>query len=163
LKFSRYFKGHLQNGNIAVRILRGQPGSVGLKEIAPDSRRKACQQRAFVIRRPVSVLPISRYEYRIRRKSLANTANIPVFGRRRPETGFDHALRGDVGSPVSRTKWPDKGETRHSWRLDSGVHRRSRCFPHVGCRQSFSRFAIRGTERLPRQALPQMDKLTFSG
>jgi hypothetical protein len=86
-KFGRYFKGLFKTGNVAVRILPGQPSSPGLRENAPDSSRKARQQRAFAIQYPVSVLPISRNEARIRGKSLANTANIPVFGRRRPETG----------------------------------------------------------------------------
>jgi hypothetical protein len=60
--------------------LRRQPGSRRLGENAPDSSRKACQQRAFAIRRSVSVLPISRHHDRILRKSLANTANIPFLG-----------------------------------------------------------------------------------
>jgi hypothetical protein len=69
--------------------LRRQPGSPGLGENAPDSIRKAGQQPAFAIRGSVSVLPVSRNEARIRGKSLANTANIPVFERRRSETGVD--------------------------------------------------------------------------
>jgi hypothetical protein len=41
----------------------------------------------------VSRLPISRIAGRNRRKSPAPPRNIPVFGRRRPETGFDlHCL-----------------------------------------------------------------------
>lgn len=61
----------------------------------PISSRKARQWRAFAIRRPVSVLPISWTEAQIRGKSLANTANIPVFGRLRPETRFDlHCVAG---------------------------------------------------------------------
>jgi hypothetical protein len=69
--------------------LRRQPGIPALGEMAPDSRRKARQWRAFSIRRPVSVLPISWNKGRIRGKSLAHAANIPVFRRLRPETGFD--------------------------------------------------------------------------
>jgi hypothetical protein len=84
----------------ARSALRSQPASARLTENASHSTRKACQQRAFVLRRPVSVLPISRHEDRIQRKSLANIANIPVFWRRRPETGFDQGMRGEVGSDL---------------------------------------------------------------
>jgi hypothetical protein len=97
-KFSRHFKGHFSIGKVQVRILPGQPASPRLRENAPDSSRKARQWRAFAIWRPVSGLPISQHEDRIRKKSLANTANIPVFRRRGAETGFDHGLRGEVGS-----------------------------------------------------------------
>jgi hypothetical protein len=42
----------------------------------------------------------SRFPGIIQRKSLANIANIPVFRRRRPETGFDQGMRGEVGSDL---------------------------------------------------------------
>ena len=90
--------------------LRRQPGSPGLRENAPDSSRKARQQPAFAIRRPVSLLPIPQYEDRIRRKSLANTANIPVLGRRWPETGFDHGLRGDRSRSLNERNAADEPE-----------------------------------------------------
>jgi hypothetical protein len=49
----------------------------------------------FAIRWTVSTLPNVRTEGRIRRKSPAATANIPVFGRLTPETGFDrHCVAG---------------------------------------------------------------------
>jgi hypothetical protein len=69
--------------------LRRQPGSPGAGETSRDSDRKAHQWRAFAIWWTVSTLPISPTEGRIRRKSPATTANIPVFGRLTPETGFD--------------------------------------------------------------------------
>jgi hypothetical protein len=77
--------------------LRRQPRSQRLGENASRTGGKARQWRAFAIRSPVSVLPIARYSDRIPRKSPANTVNIPVFGRRRPETWFDHALRDEGG------------------------------------------------------------------
>ena len=43
----------------------------------------------FLIRCLVSVLRFHESKGRIRGKSLADTANIPVFRRRRSETGFD--------------------------------------------------------------------------
>jgi len=46
------------------------------------------------------MLPIYRDEGRLSGKSLTNTANIPVFGRVRLETGFDYALRCRVCSPI---------------------------------------------------------------
>ena len=76
--------------------LRRQPSIPGLREKAADSSRKARQQRAFAIWRSVLCAPISWNEDQIRRKSLTNAANIPVFGRRRAEIGFDQALRGDA-------------------------------------------------------------------
>jgi hypothetical protein len=79
-----------------VRIpLRRQPTSPALKETVPNSRRNARQWRAFSIQRAVSSQRISRIRERIRRKSLVTTVNIPVFGRRVPETGFDrHCVTG---------------------------------------------------------------------
>src|SRR6266404_3732418 len=75
--------------------LRRQPGSPALREAVPDSRRNARQQRAFLIQRTVSSLPISPAEGRNCQKSLATCRNIPVFGRRQPETGFDpHCMPG---------------------------------------------------------------------
>jgi hypothetical protein len=75
--------------------LRRQPASPTPGGIGPDGRRKAHQWRAFAIWCPVSVLPISRHQDGIRRKSPANALNIPVFGRRRPESAFDHGLCGE--------------------------------------------------------------------
>jgi hypothetical protein len=92
--------------------LRRQPASPAFGLKIPDTCRKARQQRAFAVRRLVSVLPISRHRDRIRRKSLTNTANIPVFGRHRPETGFDHGLRG------GRTESSNpSGSASKLWRL----------------------------------------------
>jgi hypothetical protein len=76
-------------GHPAVRILPPQPGSPTVRETAPDTRRNARQWRAFAIRWAVSRLPIQRISRRILRKAPATTANIPVFGRPVPETGFD--------------------------------------------------------------------------
>ena len=84
------------DGHAKVRILPTQPSIPGLREKAADSSRKARQQRAFAIWRSVLCAPISWNEDQIRRKSLTNAANIPVFGRRRAEIGFDQALRGDA-------------------------------------------------------------------
>jgi hypothetical protein len=69
--------------------LRRQPASPALRETVPNSRRNARQQRAFLIHRPVSSIPISPTAGRNCQKSLATCRNIPIFGRRRPETGFD--------------------------------------------------------------------------
>src|SRR3984957_413634 len=92
-KFLRHFKGLSPIGNVRVRILRGQPTSPAFRELAPYIDRKARHWRAFAIRRPVSVLPISPNEGRIRGKSLADAANIPDSGRVWPETEVDrHCL-----------------------------------------------------------------------
>ena len=69
--------------------LRRQPASPADRETAPDSHRKARQWRVFLIRCLVSVLRFHESKGRIRGKSLVDTANIPVFRRRRQETGFD--------------------------------------------------------------------------
>ena len=69
--------------------LRRQPTSPAFRELAPYIDRKARHWRAFAIRRPVSVLPISPNEGRIRGKSLADAANIPDSERLWSETEFD--------------------------------------------------------------------------
>ena len=77
--------------------LRRQPGSAALAEAVPTTGKNARQQRAFLIWRTVSSLPISPTAGRNCRKSLATCRNIPIFGRRRPETGFDpHCVAGDA-------------------------------------------------------------------
>ena len=89
-KFPVKFPDTRESGWRRVRsALRRQPGSAALREAVPKSRRNARQQRAFLIQRTVSSLPISPAAGRNCRKSLATSRNIPNFGRRRPETGFD--------------------------------------------------------------------------
>src|ERR1700722_8273713 len=60
--------------------LRRQPASPGLRENAPDSSRKARQQRAFAIRGPVSVLSISRHAGRIRESLWLTPRIFPFLG-----------------------------------------------------------------------------------
>jgi hypothetical protein len=92
--------------------LRRQPGSAALGEALPDMRTKARKWRAFAIRRPVSVLPISQDVARIRLKSLASTGKIPVFGRRGLENGFDHHWVGMEALTFACLKvWPPP----HAW------------------------------------------------
>ena len=79
--------------------LRRQPSSPALRETAPNNRRNARQWRAFLIQWTVSSLPISRGAGRNCQRSPAACRNIPVFGRRWPETRF--ALPGGRGSAIS--------------------------------------------------------------
>jgi hypothetical protein len=99
-KFPRHFKGHFSIGNVQVRILPGQPTSPGGGETGWDSDRKARQWRAFAKWLLVSRLRIFTLSGRKRRKSPAGHRNIPIFGRRGPETGFRSALRGRPGSRI---------------------------------------------------------------
>jgi hypothetical protein len=92
-------KGH----HTVVRILPPQPGSLALRETIPISRRKACQWRVFPIQWTVSRLPISRAAGRNCQKSPAACRNIPIFGRRGPETGFRSAMRGRACSVTRQT------------------------------------------------------------
>jgi hypothetical protein len=78
-----------------VRILPPQPGSLAFAETTPATSRKAYNCRAFATLWTVSRLPNSPNPRPICRKSPAAAANIPVFGRLTPETGFDpHCVVG---------------------------------------------------------------------
>jgi hypothetical protein len=77
--------------------LRHQPGSLALCETTTKSRKSARQRRAFLVWRSVSGLRISRVTGRNCQKSPDACRNIPIFGRRRPETEFDpHCLAGSA-------------------------------------------------------------------
>ena len=111
--------------SIEVQILPSQPGSPALREAVPNSRRNARQQRAFLIQRTVSSLPISPAAGRNCRKSLATCRNIPNFGRRRPETGFDPHWVADAAvqstwnicfeADITLTSSPAPGSPDSSW------------------------------------------------
>jgi hypothetical protein len=66
-----------------------------LGESARDTRRKARQWRVFAFLQSVSRLPFWVFAARKSRNSPAGTWKTPVFGRLRPETGFDpHSVAG---------------------------------------------------------------------
>ena len=72
-----------------VRSLPPQPASAAFGPV-PKAAKKARKQQAFANSPLVSTFPfrcVGRPNYR---KSPANSANIPVFGRPRLETWFDH-------------------------------------------------------------------------
>ena len=93
-KFRRHFKGVFWNGIMEVRILPGQPGSHSTGNSGTLNLRNARQSWLFVTCGAVSRLPIWTISERNRRKSLANTWNIPVFGRPEPETVRDQHCVG---------------------------------------------------------------------
>src|SRR6202047_1606248 len=78
-----------------VRILPHQLGSYSTGDSGPLNLRNARQSGLFVTCGAVSRLPIWTISERNRRKSLANSWNIPVFGRPEPETVRDqHCVGG---------------------------------------------------------------------
>jgi hypothetical protein len=88
---------------------RRQPGSHSTGDSGPLNLRNARQPELFVTCGAVSRLPIWTISERNRRKSPANTWNIPVFGRPEPETVRDqHCVGWDAVSFNLKETKPDR-------------------------------------------------------
>jgi hypothetical protein len=72
-----------------VRILPPQPTGPALRENVPVTLKKTRQWRAFAELALGLQAPNFTLSGRKRRKSPAGHRNIPIFGRRAPEIGFD--------------------------------------------------------------------------